>query len=292
MLRGQPAAFVLLIDIGPIRDTDQRVMGLVHIGLGEIDVIRRDQRDAHVIGHLDKAPLGQLFGYGLAILAGVALQLDIKPVGKSPVQPCHQCLCRGALTALQQLPHGAARPARQTDQPTVQRLQLLQGDLRQRPALVDIKAGVQLHQVFIPGLGLGQQNHRGRNARLFPRLHLHIGQIHLTADDRLHTGPRHGDREFQRGEHVVGIRQGQRRHIGPLAQIGQLFQPQRPFQQRIFGVRAQVNESGCLCHGANLPKPTRSHQSHRCPAPVFPATRHALERRTPQNLLPSPLAPA
>ena len=125
MLRGQPAAFVLLIDIGPIRDTDQRVMGLVHIGLGEIDVIRRDQRDAHVIGHLHKAPFGQLFGQRLAILAGVALQLDIKPVGKSPVQPCHQCLCRGALTALQQLPHGAARPARQTDQPTVQRLQLL-----------------------------------------------------------------------------------------------------------------------------------------------------------------------
>ena len=31
MLIGQPATRILLIDIGPLGDTDQRVMGLIHV---------------------------------------------------------------------------------------------------------------------------------------------------------------------------------------------------------------------------------------------------------------------
>ncbi len=57
MLRSQAAARLLLVDIGPFRDADHRVVRLIHLGLGEIDVVGRNQWQVHLIGHLDQAAL-------------------------------------------------------------------------------------------------------------------------------------------------------------------------------------------------------------------------------------------
>ena len=54
MLAGQPAAVVLLIDIGTVGDTDQRIVRLIHIRFGEIHVICGNQRNIHGIGHFHK----------------------------------------------------------------------------------------------------------------------------------------------------------------------------------------------------------------------------------------------
>mmetsp|Transcript_23472 Transcript_23472/g.41275 ORF Transcript_23472/g.41275 Transcript_23472/m.41275 type:complete len:357 (+) Transcript_23472:1523-2593(+) len=89
VLRGQSAARLLLVDIGAVRDADQRIMALIHVRLGEIDVICGHQWQVHRIGHLDKAALRQSLGLGLSALARMALQLHIEPVLKGCGQTIH-----------------------------------------------------------------------------------------------------------------------------------------------------------------------------------------------------------
>ena len=64
VLRGQAAAGLLLVDIGALGDADQRVVGLVHLGLREVDVVGGDQRQAELIGEVDGAAFGQGLDFG------------------------------------------------------------------------------------------------------------------------------------------------------------------------------------------------------------------------------------
>ena len=123
-------------------------------------------------------------------------------------------------------------------------LKFLNRHLRQLTGLVDVQAGVQLHQVFIPRFGLRQQNHRRRQTRLAARIGGQIGHIDLTSQNRLDARARKRHGKLQRCEHVVGIGQRHGRHLCRAAKFGQLLQPHRSFQQRILGMDAKMNESG------------------------------------------------
>ena len=58
-------------------DAEQRVMGLVIVGGGEMRLVGRHQRQALGVGQIDQA------GFGAALLLdAVALQLDIEPVAE------------------------------------------------------------------------------------------------------------------------------------------------------------------------------------------------------------------
>ena len=59
------------------------------------------------------------------------------------------------------------------------------------------------------------------------------------------------DGKFQRREHHVGIRDGDRGHVHRVAHLDQFLDRHRPFEERILGVNAQVDESG-IGHGARL----------------------------------------
>ncbi len=103
----------------------KRVMRLVHGGGGEIDVVGRDQGQVQRIGQLDKPALGPGLGLGqTAALAGMALQLDVKPVGIGPREAFQQRLRLGQLRALQQPPQRPLGAAGQADQPLGMALQL------------------------------------------------------------------------------------------------------------------------------------------------------------------------
>ena len=115
MLCGQAATWFRLIDIGPFGNTDQRIMRLVHLGFGKIDVIGRHQGQIHRVGHLHMAPLGQGFRLRLAVLARMALQLYIKAVREHLFQALHQCLSGGALSLLQQFANRPLRPTCEAD---------------------------------------------------------------------------------------------------------------------------------------------------------------------------------
>ena len=82
MLRGEPAARLLLVDIGALRDADQGVMRLVYLGLGEIDVVGRDQRDVLAIGETRQP------GDALEVIAAIEmLGCEIDPPWKMCAEP-------------------------------------------------------------------------------------------------------------------------------------------------------------------------------------------------------------
>jgi len=119
-------------------------MRLVHVGFREIDVICCHQRQVHRVSHLYMAALAEALGLRQAVLAGVALQLDIQPVGVGLRQLPQQRVGLGVLPVTQQPPHRAIRPARQTNQPFMMLCQLCQSDLRQLAFRVQIQTGDQL----------------------------------------------------------------------------------------------------------------------------------------------------
>src|SRR3989339_442588 len=69
------APALIFVDIPSIRDTKQSVMGLISFLLGEITVIRGNQRNIEFICQIDKLFLNSVF-----LKQTVTLQLYIKPV--------------------------------------------------------------------------------------------------------------------------------------------------------------------------------------------------------------------
>ena len=99
VLRRQAAA-VGIGDMRALGDAEQRVVRLVHRGLGEMHVVGRDQRQAACIGEIEQRRLDA----PLALLA-VALQLDIEPAVEQRLQPLeHGGVAAGAWPAASSRP--------------------------------------------------------------------------------------------------------------------------------------------------------------------------------------------
>ena len=228
VLRRQTAARFVLVNIGAFGDTDQRVVGFVNVGFVEIDIVGRDQRNIHAIGHFNEPAFGQAFGLWRAVFAWVTLKFDIQTIGKDRFERLHQFFGFAALAHAQQTPHGAIRAARQTNQAFVMAAQIIQFDLRQPPTRVHIQNAVQLHQVFIPAFVLGQQNDWRGVFGAFTRFGGDETHIHLTADNRLNASARHIFGKFQRTEHVVRVCHRNGGHVQVFDHTGQFFHLHRP----------------------------------------------------------------
>ena len=226
-------------------------MRLVHIGLGEIDIVRRDQRDIHGIGHFNQTAFGLFFRFGQPVFTGMALQFHIQAITKDRLEARHQLFCSRTPALHQQLANRPFRTTRQTDQARAVLFKLVQRDMGKFPIRAQIQARIQLHQVFITGLVLGQQNDASGIARTFALFRRDKAQIHLTADDRLNARARSRHRKLQRREQVIGVRHRNGGHLHRLAETGQFLKPHGPLKQRVFRVHAQMNESG-ISHDATL----------------------------------------
>ncbi len=100
---GVELAAVGLRQHAPFRDADQRVVGFVIGGAGEIRLVGRDQRHAFGIGEIDQHRLGH------ALVGGaVALQLDVEAVAEQAVQRVEP---RGGEMALPRRDRAIERPA-------------------------------------------------------------------------------------------------------------------------------------------------------------------------------------
>ena len=87
MLWGEASSRTLLIHIRAFRNADQRIMGLVYFRLGEIHIVGGHQGQIHRIGHFNQATFAEPFSVGhTPILAGMTLQLHIKPISKGLCQ--------------------------------------------------------------------------------------------------------------------------------------------------------------------------------------------------------------
>jgi hypothetical protein len=118
------------------------------------------------------------------------------------------------------------------------------GDLGKLAAFVDVKGRVQLHQVQVTRLVLGKQDNGRGGAGAFAGAGGIIGKADLAADDGLDARAKGSDGEFKGGEHVVGVGHGDGGHLGRLAQIDKLFDGHCALQKRVFGMDAEVDESG------------------------------------------------
>ncbi len=131
MLRRQMAARFLLVHIGPVRDTDQRIMGREHILIGKINIVGGHQRQVHFIGHFDKSTLGGLFCQcGLAVLVRVALQFHVKAVFEHAFQVLHKAVGLVHLIVLQKRANRPFGTPGQADQPGAVLFQHIQRHLR------------------------------------------------------------------------------------------------------------------------------------------------------------------
>ena len=175
----------MLVHIGPVRDTHQRVMGLVERDFREVDIVGSHQWQAFGISHLNEPALRQCLRLGQASPVRVALQFNIQTIRINRSKAIHQRLGGRALARAQQPPNRPIRATSQTDEPCVVFLQIVQRDLRHLIALIEIEAGIKLHQVQITRFGLREQNDPRRVFLPFALLDHSIPEINLTADDRL-----------------------------------------------------------------------------------------------------------
>ncbi len=219
------------------------------------------------------AAFGRLFGLGiLPALAGMALQLDIEPVGIGAGEAQHQRLGLAGLPGLQQPPDGAVGAAGQADEALGMGFKFVRRDMGKRAVAPQVEAGIELHQMRVARRVLRQQHHRRGRAGAFAGLGGIVVERELAADDGLHSGAQGGDREFQRREHVVGVGDGDGGHRHLLAKRRQLLQPHRAFEKRVFGVNAKVDESGSACHPTGVAQRGRLGKP---PAPGFVRPRRA-----------------
>ena len=179
------------------------------------------------------------------------LQLDIEPVWEGPGQFLQKRLGRGLTSGLEVLADGPVRPAGQADKTFSMGLQLLPRHLRQIPPFAQIEAGVELEEVPVARLVLRQKHHGRRYGRALAGLGPLMGQRHLTADDGLNTRPDCADRELECREHVVRIRHRNRRHARVATQVRELLQADRAFEKRVFGMGAEMDESGGAAHAGH-----------------------------------------
>jgi hypothetical protein len=93
-------------DIGARGDAEQRVVRLVHRGVGEECLVGRDQRQAARKSEVDQPALDARLG-----LEAVAHQLDIEAAGKQPGEMGERGLRRVVLALAEQPADQARRPA-------------------------------------------------------------------------------------------------------------------------------------------------------------------------------------
>ncbi len=254
VVRRQPRA-VGRAEILALGDAHQRVVRLVHVGVGEEGLVGRDQRQVLGIGEVDQAALDTPF-----LLHAVARQLDVEPVPEGALEPLGQLGRRRGLAVGEQPPDRPGRAAGEQDQPLAVLFQRFQRHVRGDPRRhLEMGAGDQLEQVGVAGRVLGVDRHRvelGRAVQRPDRLG-RLAHRELAADDRLDARLDAGLREFQRAEQVVGVGDRDRRHAVLPAQIGDLAGAQRALGQRIGGVDAEVDEIGVAHVRSTVLKPFR-----------------------------------
>ena len=295
------ASPVVLRDVAAAGDAQQRVVRLVVVGRGEVDLVGGHDRQRAGVGELEQHRLGLDL-----VLEAVTLDLDVKPVAENLLERL-ETLERDLLLPLaQRFADGPVRSAREHDQAVAIRLQALDLDMRGLVlGGVEEGAGGELHEVLPAAVVAGEQRQRaGRlRARLIGAGALQavglrpVAEIDLqrAADDRLDAGFRQLVGELERPEQVVGVGQPNCGKAARRRQLGELGDGDGAFQQRIGRMHLEVHELRPLraIRGArSVSAANRVHGEHcsrksRRPQGVRAAPKPPLGRLAPQGCIPS-----
>ena len=224
-------------------DAEQGVMRLVVGGGGEIGLVGRDQRQAAAVGELDQRRLGHFLGF-----EPVALELHVEAVAENLGEALEATFGEVGHVMAERAVDRAGRPAGQRDE-AVAAHQRVEGDVRLVAVLrIEPQARHEPHEMAVAGLGLGQQHdRRAGNAQLCEARGggRRVAEIdrRLRPDDRLHAGLGELLREFERAEQVVGVGDGERRHLVGLGELGERLDGQRALAQREGAVHVQMHEA-------------------------------------------------
>ena len=238
VLRRKPPP-VGLAEIRAVGNADQRVVRLLHRGVGVVHVIGRQERKIELVGEVDQGRLDPAF-----LWQTMALELDVKASRKHVRQGPQVGLGGRTLVAGEQLVDGTGRPAGQGDQPFGAVSQFGIRDARYAAALRgEICPARQLEEIPVARLVLRQQDHRIDLGLRVPAVRLgeRRNAQHRT-DDRLEARPGAGHGEFERPEQVSGVGDRHGRHAVPYAEGDEVADGDGALRQRVRRMRPQVNE--------------------------------------------------
>ncbi len=105
------ATAVVLRHHAALGDAEQRVVGLVVVGRGEVDLVGGDERDAELVGERDELRLDLLLEFEV-----VALQLDIEVAVEDPMQARRALAGEIRLAFAEGAAGGAERAAGENDE--------------------------------------------------------------------------------------------------------------------------------------------------------------------------------
>ena len=162
VLGGQPAARLLLVDVGAVGDAEQRVVGGVQRAGGEVHVVGGDQRQVEVVGEADEAGLGRLLdGRARGAVDRVALDLDVEAAGEDARRGARPAPGRAAAwPSAIRAPSGPSAPPVRQIRPLGVGFEGGEGDVRLGGAAGEVVERGEPHQVAEAGLVLGEQDDR------------------------------------------------------------------------------------------------------------------------------------
>ncbi len=196
----------------------------------------------------------------------MALELHIEPIPEQAHQRVGARLDQMRLCRHQGTVKHAVRASRQRDQTVRVPVEPPEFDMRRLGAgVIEVRPRIEVKQITIAGLGRGEQNKprqrlpgaaESRRARLAVLVAAVDRQ--RTADDRLNAGCCHLVGEFQRPEHVVCVRERDRRLAVSLGKFRQPGDRQSTFQQRIGRMQVKMDEAErhgvCLSRESDAPE--------------------------------------
>ena len=252
-----------------IGDAEQGVMGVMVGAGGEEGLIGRHQRQAALIGEIEKLRLHLFFRR-----PAMALQFDIQAVWEEVLKRSEPLRRRLGASHGEQTIQPARGAAGQRDDAIGGAGEMTQQHMRGVARFrVEPGAAAQIHQVHVTALALGEQHDRaatefalfvGTSAKTRP-----IAEIdrELDAHDGLYAilGELFG--EFQRAKEIVGVRDGDRGLAVGGGEFAELGDGQRPLPQGEGGVHMQMHEADVSRHRTHGEPPGmgRHHAGSRPP---------------------------
>ena len=237
-------------------DAEQRIMGLVHRGIGEEGLVGGDQRQPVLIGEIDERRLGARFSIDTQT-GDFHEQAIVERLGKF-----EQRFLGVVVTAIEQ--RAADRAVGTCGQGDQSRRTLHHFGQRHRGRRAafggEMSLAHQPDQIGPTLVVLGQQDQligfgvdRLAAADVVAAF---ADNADLAADDRLHADRGHLVGEFESAEQIAGVGDRHRRHLVLDAKFGEVGNLDRPFKERIGGVNPEMNETR-VSHGAGFHTPAR-----------------------------------
>jgi len=235
---GRHPAALALGDLRAVGDAQENVVGLVLLGIDEVGIIGRDQRQVVRQRDLDQRGLDPFL-----IIQAMAHQLDVEAIGEGVAELADQRLGEIAVAGEQGPANRPLGAAGERDQALARLGEVVERQLggRARVAL-QVGPAQQPQEIAVARLALDQDREQGGSRR--PAVAALIGarDRQQAADHRLDAGARCALAELEGAEQVGTVRDRDRWRLVAPAALQQPLEANRALEQRVAGADAKMDE--------------------------------------------------